>query len=284
MTFAQSGPASTGKTDLSPGVQAVAHCPLDCHPEDAGPWRPAWSFPNGDLRLVEDQTYPDARSAQARAQEILEAGFAGLNHQPKEESEAVTGTVTDHNEDAVRALWAQSVERDLGVLAREIHEQNLAAGWWDQWLDNKRDRHATAMMLVISEMSEAMEGVRKDLMDDHLTHRKMFDVELADAMIRLLDLAGAYETRLTTAGALAVELNGELTDLTPPEQLFFVIQVGLLCETENNQVLAMTGGVLGIALQNQIDLFPIIAEKRAYNAQRADHKRENRAAPGGKAF
>jgi len=35
-----------------------------------------------------------------------------------------------------------------------------------------------------------MEGDRKGLMDDHLPHRSMIEVELADAIIRILDLAG----------------------------------------------------------------------------------------------
>lgn len=35
-----------------------------------------------------------------------------------------------------------------------------------------------------------MEGMRKNLMDDHLPHRKMVEVELADAMIRILDYCG----------------------------------------------------------------------------------------------
>ena len=42
------------------------------------------------------------------------------------------------------------------------------------------------------EIAEAMEGERKDLMDDHLPHRKMAEVELADAVIRILDYAGAF--------------------------------------------------------------------------------------------
>lgn len=46
-------------------------------------------------------------------------------------------------------------------------------------------------MLIVSELSEALEGHRKNLMDDKLPHRKMFEVELADALIRLWDLAGA---------------------------------------------------------------------------------------------
>lgn len=43
-----------------------------------------------------------------------------------------------------------------------------------------------------SELSEAMEGERKDLMDDKLPHRKMAEVELADCLIRIFDYAAAF--------------------------------------------------------------------------------------------
>lgn len=63
---------------------------------------------------------------------------------------------------------------------------------------------AKLLMLIVSELAEAMEGHRKDLADTHLTHRKMFEVELADAAIRIFDLAasqgcdleGAYREKL----------------------------------------------------------------------------------------
>ena len=45
------------------------------------------------------------------------------------------------------------------------------------------------MCLIHSEISEAMEGARKGLMDNHLKHRSMMEVELADAIIRIFDLA-----------------------------------------------------------------------------------------------
>lgn len=59
------------------------------------------------------------------------------------------------------------------------------AGWHD-----KPREVGTMLALIHSEVSEAMEGFRKDLNDDHLTHRKMAEVELADAVIRIFDLAG----------------------------------------------------------------------------------------------
>lgn len=53
------------------------------------------------------------------------------------------------------------------------------------------ERFPLKLVLVHSELSEALEGARKGLMDDHLPHRRMPEVELADAVIRIMDLAGS---------------------------------------------------------------------------------------------
>ncbi len=45
-----------------------------------------------------------------------------------------------------------------------------------------------AIMLVVTELAEAVEGLRKDLPDDKLPHRKMVEVELADSLIRILNI------------------------------------------------------------------------------------------------
>jgi len=48
--------------------------------------------------------------------------------------------------------------------------------------------YAAMIALIHSELSEGLEGLRKNLMDDHLTHRKMIAAEMADVQIRLFDL------------------------------------------------------------------------------------------------
>jgi hypothetical protein len=68
------------------------------------------------------------------------------------------------------------------------------------------------LCLIHSEVSEAMEGFRKDLMDDKLPHRKMGEVELADAVIRCFDLAGACGFDLGAAIAEKMAYNAQRED------------------------------------------------------------------------
>jgi NTP pyrophosphatase (non-canonical NTP hydrolase) len=70
------------------------------------------------------------------------------------------------------------------------------------------------LMLIVSEIAEAMEGERKDLMDDKLPHRKMVEVELADALIRIFDYAGAFGYDLQGAYEDKMEYNRTRIDHT----------------------------------------------------------------------
>lgn len=77
------------------------------------------------------------------------------------------------------------MKEEINKAVEFCHNQAKNAGWHDSPRET-----GTCLMLVVSEVAEAMEGDRKNLMDDHLPHRKMFEVELADAVIRIFDLAG----------------------------------------------------------------------------------------------
>lgn len=118
----------------------------------------------------------------------------------------------------------------LAHLQDTIYRGNVEAGWWKNITTGEAHPKGdvtlilSKLALVHSEVSEATEGVRKGLMDDHLSHRPMAEVELADAIIRAFDLAG----------------------------------------------------------HEGWDLAGAIVDKLYYNAQRADHKIENRLAEGGK--
>lgn len=92
-------------------------------------------------------------------------------------------------------------------LVSEAHGAAAKAGWWDR--DKTWETVPRCLMLIVSEIAEAMEGDRTNLMDDKLPHRKMLEVELADAMIRIADLAGAYNLDLGGAIVEKMEFNSK---------------------------------------------------------------------------
>lgn len=110
--------------------------------------------------------------------------------------------------------WQTMIQREqnqsyvatrLNYFSRLAHNLAIEAGWAKEGeiLTNKHEIN-TALVLIHSEISEAAEGVRKDAMDDHLPHRKMVEVELADAFIRIANLAGCMG--LDLGGAVAEKL------------------------------------------------------------------------------
>jgi len=94
-------------------------------------------------------------------------------------------TTTFSNDFLVTETQYHDMQPLINDLANLCYGSALAGGWYNKHVDN-----GTRFMLMVSEIAEAMEGDRKDMMDDHLPDRKMVEVELADCMIRILDFCG----------------------------------------------------------------------------------------------
>ena len=175
---------------------------------------------------------------------------------------------------------------NINELAVDIHESCKSAGWWD----NPNRCVYECLQLVSTEIAEATEGERKDLMDDHLTHRKAGDVELADALIRILDLGGKYVWKydqtlgynhmiqpLASIGCQHLSCNMELIKL-------YEAIVGRDGLGKTLHYSRFINSLLKVAEINGYDIESAMMEKREYNKTREDHKRENRAKEGGKKF
>jgi NTP pyrophosphatase (non-canonical NTP hydrolase) len=107
----------------------------------------------------------------------------------------------------------------LNDYAADCHAAN--AKWWrNPTTGEPVDRNkGELLMLIVSEVAEAMEGERKDLQDDKLPHRKMAEVELADALIRIFDYAGAFGYDLEGAYAEKMVFNAQRADHTHEARL-----------------------------------------------------------------
>lgn len=82
----------------------------------------------------------------------------------------------------LEAEFARALER----FAAHTHEINTSKGFCTGTPSNVEI--IAQIMLVVTELAEAVEGIRKDLPDDKLPHRRMVEVELSDALIRILNI------------------------------------------------------------------------------------------------
>lgn len=120
------------------------------------------------------------------------------------------------------------MKEQINSLRDVCYNASLKGGWHtDIATGELKERNKAEMICLIhSELSEAMEGERKGLMDDHLPERPMAEVEMADTVIRIMDYCGRW----------GYDIGGAIED------------------------------------------------KLKYNANRADHKIENRLQDNGKKF
>lgn len=114
-------------------------------------------------------------------------------------------------------IMAETLKRGIREAVSACHKASRDGGWWtdhETGSDLKRNK-GEMLMLIVSEISEAMEGERKDMMDTHLTHRKAVEVELADALIRIFDYAGGHGYDIGAAMIEKMEFNANRADHKP---------------------------------------------------------------------
>lgn len=116
-------------------------------------------------------------------------------------------------------LQRSVIKASAVMLVNSCHGAAVNSGWWTdlntgESLIGKRNM-GELLCLVHSEISEAMEAHRKDLMDDKLPHRSGLEVELADAVIRIADIAGAHNLDLGGAIAEKLRYNASREDHKP---------------------------------------------------------------------
>lgn len=108
----------------------------------------------------------------------------------------------------------RSIMEGLDTLVDVCYNDAYEAGWWhDLNTGEKLQRNKGEMlMLMVSEIAEAMEAVRKNLMDDKLPDRPGVEVELADCVIRIADYCGGFDLDLSGAVVEKLEYNRNRAD------------------------------------------------------------------------
>lgn len=97
-------------------------------------------------------------------------------------------------------------------LAQEAHQNSRNKGFWEEkdalvelastaGLEDFANRAICGLELALihSETSEALEGIRKVLQDDHLPEFTMEECEMADVLIRVMDRAAGRKLRVAEA-------------------------------------------------------------------------------------
>lgn len=164
----------------------------------------------------------------------------------------------------------------LGAFYDDAHAANVAAGWWTDLAtgEPKRRNVGEMFILIVTELAEAFDAYVHNAMDDKLPEFPGVGVEIGDVQIRLADFAGALR-----AGRIVEHSHGTFN---PGEDYFLRVKdFAKQYEAIRKTPQAVGEPEIGDYLM-PMDVVAMIAAKLEFNANRADHKVENRLKDGGK--
>lgn len=185
---------------------------------------------------------------------------------------------------------------DFNVESKAVIANNIKVGWWSTTKPNCI--HAK-LQLVSTEIAEATMGHRQSYPDEHLPHRSMFEVELADALIRMLEIGGGlglvYSERATLGLLYEDVFNPEWN--TPRKLLLMnniIVDMGRLYtrHLDGKCTINVLNGpysdfIMMIMLFEDyfnLDMEGAVREKLIYNKTRPDHQPEARNGKFGKDY
>lgn len=184
----------------------------------------------------------------------------------------IDGKVIPYNEDNETGIKHAA---NLALFFTDVHERNCRAGWWSDLETGqpKKRNVGELFMLFVTEIVEAYDAYIHNFNDDKLPDYPGLGVEIGDLAIRMADFAGA---------AMAGKLVAYEGAHNPGEQLFK--NVCLLAE--EYELIRKTPEAVGEPETGEplpsMDIPLMIDEKLAFNAERKDHKIENRMKADGK--
>lgn len=177
---------------------------------------------------------------------------------------------------------------DVNAEAERVHIANEK--WWVDINTGERlnrDKNEQAM-LVISELAEALEGYRKNLMDNHLPQYRMERVEIIDCFIRMLDWRhghGCREpfnyTEYESVGPSDLSVGGTLFGISRNVTKMVHIPTGVIEWYTTDWIInSLFWYACWQGWTNQF--YEIYNAKMDYNATRVDHSIEHRLSAHGK--